>query len=73
LDTRYSFNVLILTVISFGIGMATYILLALLFKVEEAGYFVQVIKKFVVRRTIPGIPVKEQEPVSPTTGDTQGQ
>lgn len=73
LDTRYSLNVLILTAISFGIGMVTYILLALLFKVDEAGYFVQVIKKFVVRRTIPGIPQKEQEPVSPTTTDTQGQ
>jgi putative peptidoglycan lipid II flippase len=73
LDTRYSFNVLILTVISFGIGMIVYILLALLFRVDEASYFVNVIKKFIIHRTIPGIPQKEQEPVSPTTTDTQGQ
>jgi putative peptidoglycan lipid II flippase len=73
LDTRYTLNVLILTATSFVIGMFVYVLLALIFNVEEARYFVQVAKKFVVRRTIPGIPQKEQEPVTPITPDTQGQ
>lgn len=72
LDTRYTLNLLILTVLSFVIGMAIYICLSLLLKVEEARYFVQVVKKFIRRRAVLGIPQKEEEPVSPTTGDTQG-
>ncbi len=73
LDTRYTFNVVILTTISFAAGMLIYICSALILKVDEAGYFVNVIKKFMVRRVIPGIPIKEEEPVTPITPDTQGQ
>jgi putative peptidoglycan lipid II flippase len=73
LDTRYTLNVLILTVISFAIGMFVYISLSLIFRIEEARYFVGIIKKFIAKRTIPGIPPKEQEPVTPITPDTQGQ
>ena len=73
LDTRYTLNVLILTVLSFAIGMVIYMSLSLLFKIDEAGYFLKVARKFVQKRTIPGIPVKEEEPVTPITPDTQGQ
>lgn len=73
LDTRYTLNVLILTVVSFVVGMAIYICLSLLLRIEEAKYFLGVIRKFVSRRTIPGIPAKEEEPVTPITPDTQGQ
>ncbi len=73
LDTRYTLNVLILTVISFALGVFVYMSFTLLFKVEEAKYFVQVAKKLIIRRRIPGIPQKEQEPVTPITPDTQGQ
>lgn len=73
LDTRYTVNVLILTFVVFAIGSLIYIGLSLLFRVEEARYFLSVIRKFIVKRSIPGIPPKEQEPVSPITGDTQGQ
>jgi len=73
LDTRYSLNVLILTVMAFIIGMAVYAGLSLLFRIEEAKYLVQVVKRFAVKRTIPGIPQKEEEPVTPITPDTQGQ
>lgn len=73
LDTRYTVNVLILTVVVFIIGLLIYLGLSLLFRVEEAGYFLRVVKKFVLRRAIPGIPAKEEEPVTPITPDTQGQ
>ncbi len=73
LDTRYTLNVLILTFLSFVIGMLVYLGLTLLFKVEEAKYFLVVVRKFIAKRTIPGIPAKEEEPVTPITPDTQGQ
>lgn len=73
LDTRYTLNVLILTVISFLIGMLIYLGVSLLLRIEEAGYFVGVLRKFITNRVIPGIPPKEEEPVTPITPDTQGQ
>jgi putative peptidoglycan lipid II flippase len=73
LDTRYSLNVLILTVVSFLIGMLIYLGVSLLLRIEEAGYFIAVLRRFIVKRVIPGIPPKEQEPVTPITPDTQGQ
>lgn len=73
LDTSYSLNVLILTVMSFLIGMVVYMALSFLFNIEEARYFLVVAKKFIARRSIPGIPQKEEEPVTPITPDTQGQ
>jgi putative peptidoglycan lipid II flippase len=73
LDTSYSLNVLILTVMSFLIGMIIYMALSFLFNIEEARYFLVVVKKFIVRKSIPGIPQKEEEPVTPITPDTQGQ
>ena len=73
LDTHYTLNVLILTAVAFLIGMLIYVLASLILRIEEASYFVQVLKKFIARRSIPGIPPKEQEPVTPITPDTQGQ
>jgi len=65
LDTRYTGNLLILTLMVFVIGMAMYLGLSFLFKVPEAGYFLGVVKKLIVRKALPGIPTREQEPVSP--------
>jgi hypothetical protein len=73
LDTSYSLNVLILTVMSFLIGMIVYIALSLIFNIEEARYFLAVAKRFIIRKSIPGIPQKEEEPLTPITPDTQGQ
>lgn len=73
LDTRYTFNVLVLTIVAFAIGMLIYVGLSLLFRVEETTYFLRVAKRIIQRKILPGIPAKEQEPVSPTTGDTQEQ
>lgn len=73
LDTRYSLNVLILTIMAFLIGMAVYGGLSLLFKIDEASYLVQAVKKFIAKKAVPTIPQKEEEPVTPITPDTQGQ
>ncbi len=73
LDTRYTLNVLILTILSFAIGMGVYIGLTLLLRVDESRYFLTVMRRFIVRRKLPGIPQKEQEPITPITPDTQEQ
>ncbi|HKB88188.1 MAG TPA: murein biosynthesis integral membrane protein MurJ [Patescibacteria group bacterium] len=73
LDTRYTINVLILTVLAFLIGMTIYVVIALILRIDEARYFVDAIRKFITKRNIPGIPQKEEEPVTPITPDTQGQ
>ncbi len=72
LDTRYTANLLILTIMTFIIGISIYIGISLLLRVEEAKYFLRVIKKAFLRRSFPTLP-KEQEPISPTTTDTQEQ
>ena len=72
LDTRYTGNVLILTVMTFLVGAIVYTLLSLLLKIDEASYFLSAARKLVVKRMLPPIPPKEQEPITPTTG-TQAQ
>jgi putative peptidoglycan lipid II flippase len=72
LDTRYTGNVIILTGMTFLVGAIIYVLLALLFRIEEAGYFLSAAKKLITKRMLPPIPPKEQEPITPTT-DTQTQ
>jgi O-antigen/teichoic acid export membrane protein len=73
LDTRYTANLLILTVMTFLIGMLIYIGVSLLLNVEETKYFLNLLKKLLVKRALPGLPPKEGEPISPTTTDTQEQ
>ncbi len=72
LDTRYTGNVLILTVMTFLVGAVIYTLLSLLFRIDEAKYFLSVAKRVFVKRVLPPIPPKEQEPLTPTT-DVQAQ
>lgn len=71
LDTHYTFNVLVLTAVTFLIGMLVYLGLSLLFRVEETTYFLNVAKRIIQRKILPAIPSKETEPVSPTTTDVQ--
>lgn len=67
LDTRYTGNLIILTLVTFLVGLAIYILLSLLFKVDEAKYFLSLTKGIFLKRISPSIPAQEEEPVSPTT------
>ena len=70
LDTRYTGNVIILTGMTFLIGAVIYTLLSLLFRIDEASYFLSAAKKLIVKRMLPPLPPKEEEPITPTT-DTQ--
>lgn len=73
LDTRYAGNLLILTFMVFLIGMLIYLILSFLFRTPEAGYFLGVAKRILMKKIVPRIPIREQEPVSPATTDTQEQ
>lgn len=72
LDTRYTGNVIILTGITFLLGLTIYVLISLLFRVDEVKYFLNLAKKIIFKKVIPAIPAKEQEPVSPTTETPSG-
>ncbi len=73
LDTRYTGNLLILTTMTFIIGMLVYFLITAVLKVPEVYYFMNLLKKALFKRQFPKIPQKEGEPIAPTTGDTQTQ
>jgi putative peptidoglycan lipid II flippase len=72
LDTQYTGNVIILTGMTFLVGLVIYTLLSLLFRVDEAGYFLRLAKKIVVKRVLPSMPLREQEPISPPTETQNG-
>ncbi|MCX6703876.1 MAG: murein biosynthesis integral membrane protein MurJ [Candidatus Woesebacteria bacterium] len=72
LDTRYTGNVIILTGLTFLVGAIIYTLLSLLFRIDEARYFLSVGKRIIVKRMLPPLPPREQEPITPTT-DSQVQ
>ncbi len=69
LDTRYTVNLLILTIVVSAIGCFIYLGLAILLKQKEVWVFFNMVKRVLVRRKITPIPVKEQEPVAPTPTD----
>jgi putative peptidoglycan lipid II flippase len=73
LDTRYTVNLLILTVITLLIGASVYLIFSFIFNIEEAHYFLKVAKKLLQKRIFPSLPLKEEEPISPTTTDIQEQ
>ncbi len=67
LDTRYTGNLIILTVVTFLVGLLLYTFLSFLLKVPEAGYFLNLVKRIAIKKVVPQIPQKEGEPVTPTT------
>ena len=67
LDTRYTGNLIILTLVTLLIGVLVYILLCFLLKVPEVRYFISVIKKVITKKSLPPLPKKEGEPITPTT------
>jgi putative peptidoglycan lipid II flippase len=73
LDTRYTVNLIILTFMVFVIGMLIYLGVALILRVPEVKYFVGVFKRVLMKKVLPLPPAREQEPISPTTTDTQEQ
>lgn len=64
LDTRYGFNLMVLTVMTFLIGVIVYFGLSYLFKVHEAGYFVGLIKGLLTKKISPRVPAREREGIN---------
>ena len=69
LDTRYTLNLLALTIFVVFVGVLTYILISLLFKSKEVWDFFNLVKRMIIRKVAP-IPAKEQETVTPTPTDS---
>ena len=70
LDTRYTANLLILTVFVSLVGALVYLGLSLIFKSKELHYFLRFIRKVVGGRKVEPIPAKETESVTPPPTDT---
>jgi hypothetical protein len=71
LDTRYTFNLLVLTVLVATVGGAIYIFLSILMKSDQVWTFFNLLKRLLKRRVAP-IPQKEQETITPSASDTPG-
>jgi len=70
LDTRYTLNLLILTLVVLAIGVVIYLVVSRILKSQEFFYFEQMVRKFSLSKKVGAIPSKEQEPVTPSAGDT---
>jgi putative peptidoglycan lipid II flippase len=66
LDTRYTVNLLILTVIVSGVGALVYIGISLFIGNREVYGLFAAIKRMFIKGQVAGVPVKEQEPITPT-------
>jgi len=69
LDTRYTINLLVLTVIVVFVGILVYLFLSLLFKSGELKYFLKFIRKIFTAGKLTPIPEKTSEPISPNPLD----
>lgn len=70
LDTRYTVNLLILTVIVTFVGILVYIFVSALFKSEELGVFLNLLKRTLIKREVSPIPQKETETIAPSPRET---
>ena len=70
LDTRYTINLLILTVFVVFVGGVVYLGLSFMFRSKELAYFTGIIKRTVIARKVGGIPEKETETVAPPPTDS---
>ncbi len=70
LDTRYTFNLLILTVIVSTIGIVVYLMTSFLLRTQEVHVFLNLVRRTFLKRSVTPIPRQEQEPVVPTPSDS---
>jgi putative peptidoglycan lipid II flippase len=70
LDTRYTVNLLFLTIAVSAIGIGIYLGLSILLKSKEVWTFFNLLKRIFIRRKVAPIPEKEQEPIAPVPTDT---
>jgi putative peptidoglycan lipid II flippase len=70
LDTRYTLNLLILTLVVSFIGAVIYLVISFILKNDQLWTFVNLIQKVVLRRKVDPVPDEETETVAPTPADT---
>lgn len=71
LDTRYTTNLLVLTITVAAAGAIVYLVVSVLLKSEEVWFFAGLIKRILIRRIIPVLPAKEVEIVTPPPGNPE--
>jgi putative peptidoglycan lipid II flippase len=70
LDTRYTGNLLVLTILVSIVGGLTYLGLSVLFRNSQVWTFAALVRRVFVKGKVASIPKEEQEPVAPTPTDT---
>ncbi len=70
LDTRYSINLLILTIVVSLIGLISYLSFSIFLRSQQVWNFFELCKKVFIRRKISLLPQKEQELISPSPKET---
>jgi putative peptidoglycan lipid II flippase len=70
LDTRYTLNLLALTILVSVVGMGVYIIVSFLLKSGDVIVFLNMAKRILIKRKVSPIPQKESEPIAPPTSDT---
>ena len=70
LDTRYTINLLILTIVVSAVWGVVYLGISLLLRNREVYTFAKLIKRVFIKRRVAPIPKEEPEPVAPTPTDT---
>lgn len=69
LDTRYTVNLLALTILVSLIGGLVYLGVALILRTDQVWRFFGLVKRVLIKRKMAPIPEKESETVAPPTGD----
>jgi len=69
LDTRFTINLLVLTILVSLVGLFIYLGLSVLLKTKEIYTFYNLAKRIIVRRKVGTLPAEDQEPVSSTPTD----
>lgn len=70
LDTRYTVNLLVLTIVVGIIGVTTYLIVSAILRSEELIVFLGLVKRTFIKRQIAPIPQKETETVTPAPTET---
>lgn len=70
LDTRYTFNLVILTLLVSAVGLSVYLGISILLKTQEVFILFNLIKRIFVSRHLSPVPQKEEELVTPSAKET---
>jgi hypothetical protein len=69
LDTRYTINLLALTILVSLVGGIVYLGVAITLRSDQVWRFFGLVKRLFVKRKVAPIPEKETETIAPPTGD----